>query len=237
MGVKDIVNVYWSPLVFPNKSTLINLMWQPPTNVQTILPSGKNIKNSYRSCSALPELLRNTYAILHPKTTSVVLNGPFENPTLSSEDPHWFHSTNSLENCYRVDYDAGWIFFAEESLKIKVTPPYLHNTEASKTGFIGAGSFDIGKWYRPVTFAYNLWPGKNTMSFIENEPAMYVEFETTKKVVLRQFEMTQELFEVSQQTVGFKNIIPGLSLDKLYEKFIGSNRHKRVLNLIKQNIL
>ena len=237
---KDTVVVYWSAKTSPERQTYVHLLWGPPVPLTKLMPegSGPGRSGNYRSCIALISMLKNTYALVHPLTHSVTVSGDLESPDVTADLDIWLKRDNPLKNRYSLDYDFGWLFFAEESLKIKVTPPYFHNTSAGKSGFLASGSFDIGKWFRMVNMAYIFWEGHNTMTVTEGEPAMYVEFLTDKKVILKQFECTEELMSMSIQVVDASNVaMKRKTLEYRYDKFFKANRHKRVLKLIKENLL
>lgn len=240
--MSNTVDVYWGMHTAYTRQTLSNLLWKPPVPLSKLLPEGSGGKEpsggSYRKCSAGIEYWKNTYALLHPEDSTVKVGGDYNNPHIVEADPaYWFARPNALKEQYRVDLDFAWLFFAEEPVKIQQTPPFLHNTYDRKDGFVSAGEFDISQWFRPINLAYNLWNGSDSLSVKQDEPAVYLNFLTDKKVRLRRFELTPELDLLSQQIVQFKMLSPHEPLNKLYDRFIGSKRHKQVLKLIKDNLL
>ena len=237
---KDTITVYWGAKTVPQRQTFVNLLWGPPVLLSKTLPLGRadGRVGNYRSCIALTNMIQNTYAFIHPLSHSVTISGEDGNLTLDAELDVWLKREMPLQNRYGIDYDFGWLFFSEESLKIRVTHPYFHNTSAGKTAFLSSGSFDIGKWFRMISMSYILWEGHNTITVTAEEPALYIEFLTDKKVILKQFECTPELNEISTQVVDASNLGMGKkSLEYRYDKFFKANRHKRVLKLIKENLL
>jgi len=236
---KDEVVVYWAVHTGFDRQTYINLFLKKPVSLASTLPVGNDGKDgNYRHCSAFPDVLRNTYTVFHPITTTAVFSGDFNDPVLKSTNQDmWFSRSSALKNHYTADLDFGWLFFAEESLKIKVTPAYFHNTSDSKTGFIASGVFDIGRWFRPVKLTYILWEKNNSISITKDEPIFYIEFLTDKKIVFKHFEATNELSSISDQVVASSNFLRFQPLSYRYNRFIKSNRHKRILKLIKDNLL
>jgi hypothetical protein len=237
---KDTVVVYWACHTIEDRSTITNLLWEPPKPLLTTLPSGhgKDQPGNYRLCAGASSLLKNTFVVINPKTATVTLSGPVDNAQIETTNfGAWIINNPALKNRYRIDYDFGWVFFSEESLEINVTPPYMHKTSAQETGQLASGRFNIGKWFRPANLTYILWENENTLTLTEGEPAMYFEFLTDKKVVLKQFEMVQELNSITNQVTGSITLSPKETLTQRYARFIRSNRHKRVLKLIKNNLL
>lgn len=235
----DEIVVYWAVHTGFDRQTYINLFLKKPVSLASTLPMGNDGQHgNYRQCSALPDVLKNTYTIFHPLTTTATLSGDLNNPVVASnENGVWRPRSSSLKNHYTVDLDFGWLFFSEEPLKMKVTPAYFHNTSDSKTGFVASGVFDIGRWFRPVRLTYNLWEGNNTLSATQDEPAVYIEFLTDKKVVFKHFEATNELLDISNQVINSTEFFRFKPISYRYKRFIESNRHKRVLKLIKDNLL
>jgi len=237
---KDTVIVYWTARTIPERQTYAHMLWGPPTPVIKTMPDGSPFgkDGNYRSCSALVPLLKNMYTFIHPLTHSATVSGDMLSPTIVATLDAWMSRMSALNNRYSLDYDFSWLFFSEEPLTIKVTPPYFHNTSASKTAFISSGVFDISKWFRKITMSYILWEGENTLNITEGDPAFYIEFLTNKKVILKQFECVPELSSISEQVAGVSRFnMSNKTLEYRYDKFIKSNRHKRVLKLIKDNLL
>jgi hypothetical protein len=237
---EDTVIVYWTATTIPQRQTYVQLLWGPPVPLTKIMPEGNGIGRfgNYRSCAALTPMLKNTYAFVHPLTHNVNISGDLISPEIRAEFDAWIPRNSPLRNRYALDYDFGWLFFSEESLKIKITPPYFHNTSANKGGFLASGTFDISKWFRPVNLTYILWENQNNLTVTEGEPAIYIEFLTDKKVILKQFECIEEITSISNQTVDVSNLAMNKkSLEYRYERFFKTNRHKKILKLIKENLL
>ena len=112
-----------------------------------------------------------------------------------------------------------------------------HKTSAANQGFVTAGSFDISKWFRPVFLTYQMFPNQSGLVFKQGEPACYVKFNTSSKVVLKQFSINQSLLDISAGCTSLKDIAPNLPLANLYHKFTASNTNKKVLKEIQKTLL
>ena len=237
--MSDTVVVYWGHVALPTKQTHVNLLWKPPVNIATTLPKGSRQKNNnYHACSGFKSFSKNTYTFIHPIDYEVGLSGSVNSP-LKNNDPLnlWVLSPNAFDNQYRIDYDFGWFFFAEEPVVIQQTPPFLHKTTAHTTATMPFGSFDISKWFRPIILTYLLWENESTIKVTKGDPAIYLNFLTDKKVILKQFEVTEEIMSLSLQSVQFKNLIPFEPLSSLYDRFTSSKRNLMLSKLIKRNLL
>lgn len=244
--VKTPLTVYWAPLTSPDRRTLLNLLWEPPKKMFKTLPSrseylqtqSSTVKGDYYSCKASQLLFSNTFVITHPTTSTVIFEGNHEDPSLSvNEQGLWITRPSHFEDMYAAEYDMGWIFFCEESLEMRLYPPYFHKTETSKQGCIMPGGFDIGQWFRGAMLTHQLWKGQKELTVHKDEPAAYVEFITDRPIVLQQFELVPELWQISLEATNFKQILPNQSLSSLYARFTRSGRRNRVLSLIKENLV
>jgi hypothetical protein len=237
MESQGTVTVYWAPLTAPGIQTSINLALTPPVPLRKLLPTSKTNLDGYRQCPASTGMWANTYALLHPFTSTVNVVGPIDNPViLDTDNGRWVGQPNGLDG-YRVDYDYSWIFFCEEDLYIQQTPPFMHNTSDRDGGRIAAGAYNIARWFRPINISYLMWSNSSSITVTQNEPASYVQFHTEKKVILKQFEPNPELFSIVKQVNNHKEVFPLEPLAKLYHRFTRSNRDKLVLKLIKDNLL
>lgn len=230
--MKNETVVYWSVSAIPELISRQNLFIEPPMALRKDIMSRVDTKakqTSYQSCKSMQEAFKNTY----------MLKQPF--------DIHWDRTCNNdfiherddsaFKDSLLVDCDLQWFFFSEDSVEMEVTPPYLHNTEVSKYGFLTAGSFDISKWFRTVNLTYQLWEGIEEFNTSKNEAAAYINFRSPNKIILKQFELNEKLMEVANGCTAVKNVISNLPLNNLYERFTRSNRHKIVLKEIQANLL
>lgn len=233
------VVVYWAPCAYPDRTHLVNLLLSPPNPlIQTFPPVNTAAQQfNYRRCPATQAAIKNTFVFNAPITATALLSGSSENPILITEADYFAKKASSNVDCYSVMYDYSWIFFSEESLIFRQSPAYLHRTTLRESGDIMVGQFDISKWFRSVNVDIGLWKGINNITVTEGEPLFYAEFFTNKKVVLKQFDMGPELFELSMQVLKLKSVKPNLSLFDMYDRFKRSNRDKAVLKLIKENLL
>jgi hypothetical protein len=126
-----------------------------------------------------------------------------------------------------------WIFFAEEPLVADFTAPYFHKPNYLKYGSIIPGEMDIGLWFRPYNAEIMTWDNSGEIVFLENEPLMYVKFNTEKKINLIKFNMNNNLRKYAEACV-YSPVAYGanMSLSKRYERFKKSKLNELVLNEI-----
>ena len=236
--MKDEVVVYWSLLTNLDRQTLLNLLVEPPKPLYKTIgpgPAGRTDGN-YRMCGAAGNVFNTTFVLTNPHDTEVELSGPVEDPQINGEEI-WEKRANAMQDRYAVDYDMRWVFFCEEPLTMKVITQYMHNTSFLESAHVATGQFDISRWFRGINPCFILWKDKNKVVVKKDEPLMYVEFLTEKRIVLKQFELTQELNDIASQVGTITKFIKMEPLSSLYDRFTRTNRGKRVIKLIKENLL
>jgi hypothetical protein len=245
--------VYWSPHLSLNVYGINNINYQEPVNLITSMTAQRNKKANgavFYSCPAYLEGFKNSFVIENPfdfdftfpYQMETVLNAQAPLPALDKKTNQFLEGwantrpparTDSLS----IDISIAWIFFCEDDLVMKTTPPYLHQTEYGKTALYIPGEFNIGSWFRPVDMALQMWPGERDFKSPVGDPLLYVHFETEEKVQLKRFYMTQEIYDISGACVKYKNFSPKSSLPKVYNLFKGAKLDKALIKLIKESVI
>lgn len=236
MSKKDELVVYWANFGLLNRLQRTNLIAEPPVRIMQTFHkevTGTDSSSSYKACSGAKNLFQNTFVIKSPfDVEAKIVDGIVyeRNQLINLRTP-------TYQNSHSIDYDYHWIFFSEESVEIVQTPPYMHQTTASQYGTISSGSFDISQWFRSINATYNLHPGVDEFRIEKDEPVMYLDFRTKKRVLLKQFDLTIDLYNLSVAAADLKKFFPFEPLETLYNRFTRSNRHKKVMQEIRKNLL
>ncbi len=231
--------VYWTPYSHPNKKDYANLLYSDPENILKTLKPSKNARGAgsqYISCSSAKEMYKNTFVLSSPIASTVNIIKNNNQNFIDNESGFWQLNEETVNNRNRIDLDVSYLFFSEESMNISQYPPYLHKTNFMNTSTVAAGKFNISKWLRPINVSFILWENENSITINKNEPLSYVNFETDKKIILKKFELTEEIYSIVQANFLYRNIFPFTPLNNLYNTFVKSSRNKIVLNLIKNNL-
>lgn len=244
---KESVTVYWSPFSPINRQMNLTLLDLEPVPIypeiiqrrdpNPIIPnSGRQLNsNGYQSCSAWHTLGKNYYSIPSPFDAHIKLNSNGE--ILPSPHYEWFiERVSSMKNSLSLDVDLEYSFFCEEPLNITLTPPFMHKPSQSDYGFLIPARFDISSWFRPVVLIHQLWENVSEFKVSNGEPLAYIKFETDKKVVLKRFQMTQDIKDIADACLNYKYVRSFEPLDKLYKRFHKVGFHKKLSNEIKKNL-
>ena len=236
MSKKNELVVYWANFGLLDRLQRTNLLVEPPVRIMQTFHKEISYDSggfSYKACSAAKNLFQNTFVIKSPFDVDAKITDNIvyeKNQLITLRNP-------TYENIYSVEYDFSWIFFSEESVEIVQTPAYMHQTLASKYGIAASGSFDINKWLRPINATFNLHKDINEFKVKKDEPLFYLDFKTNRKVILKQFDLTLDLYNLANATAELKQFFPFESLETLYNRFTRSNRHKKVMQEIHKNLL
>jgi hypothetical protein len=249
-NIKPLI-IYWSP--FTSALTQYNniLLDMEPVAVKSYIVKNKAInpkiplpitKNGtepggYHMCSAMVELFKNTFIIKAPFSYHIDLDQD-GNIVNSSEQFQFFEPRiSSFENSLCVDFHLPYLFFSEESVNITTTPPYMTKTVQQSYGFTAAVKYNIGKWFRPFIITYHLWPSTFSLRIEKNEPIMYISFDTDRKIIFKQFKLTDDILSQAEGCMGDKNINYLQPMNLLYDRFIKTKMNKIILKEIKENLI
>jgi hypothetical protein len=245
---KEKIIVYWSPWSVPERTAKMMLIdFKPislmsdiqkrraknPTIPQSISFEGGN----YQACSALHTFAKNMFILKSPISAEIELD---ENGTIirDSAFSDWFiERISSIENAFSVDLDIGWLFFSEETLSVEITSPYMHKTAYQDYGFTPAAQMDISSWLRPVPAIFQLWENVKKIKIKENEPILYIKFDTDKEIEFKRFIITPGIFNKSIACTEHKKNFKFQTLEKLYKMFNSNGLKDQVLKEIKENVI
>ena len=214
--------VYWAPWIDretgqrDNKSTVSEWLYKEPSSVwqelleikdQNIISS--KVTTTYLQCPATREALSSVFVVRCPcySSAEVLIR---EDNQIEKVEQAWtgvsqceitMSHAPTLYNQLLVIVNYPFIFFSEESLFMRSTSPWFHSAPHTSLGGIVPGLYDIGRWFRPLNFEYNLWYKNNRFELGEGEPMAYLEFSTSKPVVFKRFELTQTLINLATDSI------------------------------------
>ena len=248
---KDPIIVYWAPHSIPEDDGIVgnwNMMYHEPTNLfkyWTEFDMTDSKGDSFIKCPAFKNLTKNMYSWPWPIDSSYSYESgvggskqieitPTSDAYLGALPPRDQSMTigPSIEFAYRLH------MFAEESLDLMITGPYLQKAEYQKSGFLTSGQFDIGNWFRTINVEVQLYDNKGEINFKKDEPVFYLNFVTDRKVILKRFELTKEIDTYSRKCINAKQIFGyRLPLIESYKIFTKSRTREILLKKIKENLI
>jgi len=247
--MNEQIIVYWSPAVIGWE-----MLYEEPKSVYSELKQKANKANTSSNmfaCPASNDVLQNTYLIKstiddHYDLPVNYLNELESNeyvertvlPVNKNKLSFVVPRKSSLDGYWDIEYNLHWLFFAEEPLKLKITPPYFPPVSPTNGAFLTTGQMDIGQWFRNVNANYYVPKTATSLDFKVGDPLMYLEFITNKKIVFKRFQMTPTLESIAAESAESPHRYgKHMSLSKRYEMGKKSQLKQRVLTEIKKNIV
>jgi len=251
--------VFWAPwrnLKNPDLYTGFINPWayEEPENLWSSLISNKANYKEYTpnifQCPAVRETMESVYIIRNPTDSDANIEFD-ENKVITGvtqdqmrESPHLARYSTvestmahlpSINNQILFVYNFPMLFFSTTPLMMRLTSPWFGNAPHLKYGAVIPGTFDIGRWFRPLNFEFNLWDDVTRFEIKAEEPLAYVEFATDKKIVFTRFECSQKLFDLSNDMI--LNRRPKLkTLASRYDMFDKNPMRNLILNELAKNI-
>lgn len=229
------VTVYWSDVT---KSSDWSILYHEPKNLYQELHKNKTKEeDNFFFCPAVRSIHKNTYVIYCPQDSKykVGKNG-FEYLNKNNVGA-LMRQAQSLEGNPLFQLNYSWLFFAEESLEIKVTAPYMQKAPHLQYGAVMSGKYDIGKWFRNINLEFNIWEEDSIFELKEGEPIAYIEFLTDKKIEFKRFLTNQRLDNIVETCASSASWESKVPLSKRYKRFIDSGTRDIVLKEIKDNLV
>lgn len=234
--------VYWSPFYPMDEYPSVQMLYEKPDPLLTDLLPRRNKKangDNWFQCHAFQATIKNTFILRSNFSATFAIDDeigiiPMD---LKAEQNIKFLNAKEPSVIGAKTFAARglWIFWSEDPLLITTTPAHYH--KAVFDGYYVGGSFDIGKWFRPVEAAIQLNKEINTVSLNRGDPLAYVKFHTDEPVELKRFYMTKELEELHWGCVNYKRYEPKRPLNYLYQNFQKRGLDKIITREIKKNMV
>jgi hypothetical protein len=243
---KKPITIYWSSTncIEKNKQDWSFLYPNPKTLFLDLKQNKeKNIENSsFFSCPAINDKTKKILVFYSPMSCEYEYDFNNDKNFFSAKSENYLAieaiRKPALKFSPTIQFSLGYCFFSEEPLDAYFTPPMFHKPEYLKYGSCFPGEFDIGQWFRPYNFEVQPWEKSGNFILKENEPLFYVELKTKRDIIMKKFNLTEELDSYIQSSVNTTNIFGrGQTLLKRYERFKNVGMKEKIITAIKKNII
>jgi hypothetical protein len=144
----------------------------------------------------------------------------------------------SYRGFVNFSYNLSWLFLASESVEMRMGPPTFPVTTPSQNSILAFGKYNAGKWFRPVNLDYHIPLESETFVVKENQPLMFLEFETEKKIEFVRFKNTNTIVNLSKDFFDSPNRWgKTMTLERRYEMAEKSGLINLVMSEIKKNLV
>jgi hypothetical protein len=236
--------IYWSPFAQRERYPTVQLIYETPDPLlKDLLPRRNKEANgdNWFQCHAFQESIKNTFILRSPFDAVFGIDEELGIIPIGQDIKNLSNmefivkKQSSVIDAHTIAIRGNWIFWSEDSLQITTSNPQYHNK--TYDGYYIGGSFDIGKWFRPVEGAIQLNNNVNAVAIKRHDPLAYIKFNTNEPVQLKRFYLTQELEELHWACVHYKRHEPKRTLSYLYDKFTKRGLDKIITQEIKRNVV
>lgn len=192
-----------------------------------------HVGRNHVACPAIRSKHANTFYGVFPYDLEVSFSGQ-----MITNRPDEVEQRDGLyENSFAFNWRYNRIFFSPVPQMMETSPAFLHQTSYTQYGHAPSGGFDIGRWFRPSAPSFQLWSGITQFKALKDEPHLYFNFPNKDVIQLRQFKMTNSLYDISFASVAHKEIVSKENLQSLYNRFTRSGLNKKIMREIEANLL
>jgi hypothetical protein len=236
------MDIFWSTVYPKEVYADYNMLYKEPLPLlQDLLPErGPENPHDFFACPAFHLHTSNTFVVRNAIEANVAIRtdgfAPAdEKSKLSFKLFSYMHPTRKG---YRtILFDHRMLFFSETPVTLATYPAFMHRSEVQAKLCYVPAAFDISRWLRPLQGTFEVNQETPGVRIREDDPLYYVKFETTEKVRLRRFQAAPELHDIAHGCVHYKLFRQRSSLERVYSAFTQARLQKRVLKLIKENLL
>jgi len=242
------ITVYWAPAQFVADEESWNFLYQEPKSISDKFFSSLYNGSASLKCPASRFFFKNVFSL-----NSTITN-QFDFPDGLLEDVYYDNGMhydlpvdsnvklgksreNQMEGYVNLEYNHSWFFFSEEDLTMRYSAPYYPAMSPVEGAMLASGSFNIGRWFRPVNLEYYVPVDARGFSVKEDDPLAFIQFETDRPVEFKRFILNNKIAKLTTEIVqsdryGFlKNLV-----DR-YNLFTKTNMRELLLREIKDNLL
>jgi hypothetical protein len=205
----------------------------------------KDIRNQKKGlilCPAIKDYMSNTFSIKSLYNYDFKINdfGQEKQIVTDTYDQEFFNkhvTIRSIEDKL-FSFMERFVFFTEEKSLLMSAGvfPFLEDNNITKRCVVIPGTFDIGKWFRQIEFAFYLKKDYDDFKIEENEIFQYIRFHTSKKIIFKQFKVNEKiqnfLHDIENAKENRKN-----KLRPLQEYYLMMKNKKMIIKEIKNNLV
>jgi hypothetical protein len=240
--------VYWAP--FPEAESnqhVSELKYAEPESILKDLKSAEFFGPNASKCPAIIDEGKNTFKILSPVEIDVTFNEDFTR--FESRYQQDFNFLQHFIGPFGPDKviqlaAPTYLFYCEEPLLITQLPPYYEQSKFVENCLGLSATFNINSWFRVVKPAFKLRDNSRTISMDTDTALMYLKFNTEDKINLVRFDASsfyKENNDILKNMLAFKfhkkNPFVPTKLSEGYQAFLKARYDKKVIKIIKDNLL
>lgn len=145
---------------------------------------------------------------------------------------------SALKGYIDLSYGISFVTFATEPLIAQFTAPFAPPFSPIKGAIFTNGEFDVGQWFRPAALQFFVPEDATQFLLKKDDPLVYINFLTDKKVVFKKFKPTEKARDLANQFMNSpERHGPNKSLEERYAILEKEGMRQKVLEEIEKNII
>jgi hypothetical protein len=245
-GGRIMKTVYWASFPGGDENSLISeLSYSEPVSLLKDLNPTSFFGMEASRCPAIINESKNTFKINSPIDLSITFNSDFTrfNSKYAQDFDFIQHfiGTFGAEKVIQLSAPS-YLFFCEESLTMTQLPPYYEQSSFVDNCIGLSATFNINSWFRPVKPSFKLRENKHTIEIDKKTSLMYLKFNTEEKINLVRFDgsaihNSNILNNIYRFKFHKKNPLVPTKLSVGYDAFLKARYNKKIIKIIKENLL
>lgn len=223
-----MTTVYWDCYNEKTDMRWFELTLVSPTPVLPSVIRNRSVahNNHFTKCPAFKDYYKNVYMVTSPvdmeliydKTTGFLSNVPQDQGFFDAVVQHRGDAIGK-DDPFLMSLAFSYLFVADSDCMIEQIPATMHNSDISKRVNLICGTFNIGKWFRPVEFSFEVNDFSKPIKIKRGEPLFYIRFvpKNGEKVNLVHKSMPTDTLEVVKACLFVKDSKLRLPLNTLYK--------------------
>ena len=231
------ITVYWS---FNNASWL--RAKAPESIYKNFAKNTKNQKNNLILCPATKDYMQNIFSLKSVFSYDFKINHTQDGSEITTNiyDQNFFdkHIKIRSKEDKLFSFRQIFSFYTEEKSLLMSAGifPFLEDNNITNRCILIPGTFDIGRWFRQIEFAFYLKKDYDEFKIEEDEIYQYVKFHTNEKIIFKQFRINPKIQDFLYDITYAKDFRK-LKLRPLEEYYLMMKNKKTIIEEIKNNLV
>jgi hypothetical protein len=233
-------DIYNSPQIGVVYETL-NLAHLPPEPVLPHILANRNhvSDNTYLKCPAFIDYYKNVYVIKSPFSMKINFNSEAKYLSVQPQCQEFYDTflrnradVISKDDPFLFSILIKYLFTADADCILEELPVMFHDSPLNSKLKLIPGTYNIGKWFRPIEVAYEVMDKADSVTIKRGDPLFYVRFvsKDNKKINLKHAKFSPEQLKAVQHCTMLKKSFPNHAIDSAYkfvEKLVPLFRRKK----------
>jgi hypothetical protein len=221
--------VYWAPTVFKDSTgqrfdNVDVAFMEPAPFIKDILKS--RVNTTYFQCYGFLDYCKNIYIIKAPCdfTLKIDRDKKFMNVSDITQETYMSYFNNrgdegGKDDPYAFTTLPSYTFYSDTDVMVEALPMFLHKTPHLDNVRLVPGTYNIGKWIRPLDFSAEMLDTSIPFVVKRGDPLFCVRFVApdNSKVELERVLYDERLSQAARACATTKHMLPKQPFNKLYE--------------------